>query len=121
MASGVIGNYRPNPVQNIQDLLNYRDPDKVIQHFLTQFRNEFMKTIPEDLAEGVDKRNLIKNIKSLYRTKGTAKGHEVFFRLLFGLKSETFYPREQMLRVSDGEFTFNRVLRCLNPIVILVN
>ena len=115
-ASGVIGSYRPNPVQNIQDLLNFRDPDKVIQHFLTQFRNEFMKTIPEDLHEGVDKRNLIKNIKSLYRTKGTAKGHEIFFRLLFGIKSETFYPREQMLRVSDGEFTFNRVLRCINPV-----
>ena len=115
-ASGVIGSYRPNPVQNIQDLLNFRDPDKVIQHFLTQFRNEFMKTIPEDLHEDINKRNLIKNIKSLYRTKGTAKGHEIFFRLLFGLKSETFYPREQMLRVSDGEFTFNRVLRCINPV-----
>ena len=115
-ASGVIGNYKPNPVQNIQDLLNFRDPDKVIQHFLNQFRNEFMKTIPEDLHEDVNKRNLIKNIKSLYRTKGTAKGHEIFFRLLFGIKSETFYPREQMLRVSDGEFTFNRVLRCINPV-----
>ena len=115
-ASGVVGSYRPNPVQNIQDLLNFRDPDKVIQHFLNQFRNEFMKTIPEDLHEDINKRNLIKNIKSLYRTKGTAKGHEIFFRLLFGLKSETFYPREQMLRVSDGEFTFNRVLRCINPI-----
>ena len=115
-ASGVIGSYRPNPVQNIQDLLNFRDPDKVIQHFLNQFRNEFMKTIPEDLHEDINKRNLIKNIKSLYRTKGTAKGHEIFFRLLFGLKSETFYPREKMLRVSDGEFTFNRVLRCINPV-----
>ena len=115
-ASGVIGSYRPNPVQNIQDLLNFRDPDKVIQHFLNQFRNEFMKTIPEDLHEDINKRNLIKNIKSLYRTKGTAKGHEIFFRLLFGLKSETFYPREQMLRVSDGEFTFNRVLRGINPV-----
>ena len=115
-ASGVIGSYRPNPVQNIQDLLNFRDPDKVIQHFLNQFRNEFMKTIPEDLHEDINKRNLIKNIKSLYRTKGTAKGHEIFFRLLFGIKSETFYPREQMLRVSDGEFTFNRVLRCINPV-----
>ena len=53
--------------------------------------------MPEDLADGVDKRNLIKNIKSLYRTKGTAKGHEVFFRLLFGLKSETFYLENKWL------------------------
>ena len=37
-----------------------------------------MKTIPEDLHEDINKRNLIKNIKSLYRTKGTAKGHEIF-------------------------------------------
>ena len=32
------------------------------------------------------------------------------------LNSEIFYPKEQLLRVSDGEFTFNRVLRCINPV-----
>ncbi|MAJ05153.1 MAG: hypothetical protein CMH03_10740 [Marinovum sp.] len=115
-ASGIAGRYKPNPVQSIQDLLNFRDPDKVIQYFLSQFRNEFLNTIPEDLADGVNKRELIKRINSLYRTKGTAKGHELFFRLLFGINSEVFYPREQMLRVSDGEFTFNKILRCITPI-----
>ena len=74
-AQAVINNYRPNPVQNIQQLLNFRDPDKVISDFLTKFRNEFLKTIPEELAIGLDKRNLIKNIKSMYRLKGTQKGH----------------------------------------------
>jgi hypothetical protein len=58
-AQAVINNYRPNPVQNIQQLLNFRDPDKVISDFLTKFRNEFLKTIPEELAIGLDKRNLI--------------------------------------------------------------
>ena len=77
-ASGVAGRYRPNPVQSIQDLINFRDPDKVISYFLTQFRNEFLNTLPEDLADGVNKRELIKRINSLYRTKGTAKGHELF-------------------------------------------
>ena len=115
-ASGIAGRYRPNPVQSIQDLINFRDPDKVISYFLTQFRNEFLNTLPEDLADGVNKRELIKRINSLYRTKGTAKGHELFFRLLFGINSEVFYPREQMLRVSDGEFTFNKILRCITPI-----
>ena len=41
----VINNYRPNPVQNIQELTNFRDPDKVISNFLTKFRDEFLKTI----------------------------------------------------------------------------
>ena len=115
-ASGVSGKYRPNPVKTIQDLLSFRDPDKVISHFLGQFRNEVLTTIPENLTEGLNKRELIKRVKSLYRTKGTAKGHELFFRLLFGISSETFYPKEQMLRVSDGEFTSNTILRCINSI-----
>jgi hypothetical protein len=114
-ASAVINNYRPNPVNNIQELLNFRDPDKAISNFLSQFRNEFLTTLPENLNTNVDKRKLIKNIKSLYRTKGTQKGHETFFRLLFNEVSETFYPREQMLRVSDGKFTTNKVLRAINP------
>ena len=115
-ASGVSGNYRPNPVKTIQDLLSFRDPDKVISHFLSQFRNEVLNTIPENLTDNLNKRELIKRVKSLYRTKGTAKGHELFFRLLFGISSETFYPKEQMLRVSDGEFTSNTILRCINSI-----
>jgi hypothetical protein len=114
-ASAIINNYRPNPVNNIQELLNFRDPDKAISNFLTQFRNEFLTTLPENLNTSVNKRNLIKNIKSLYQTKGTKVGHETFFRLLFNEVSQTFYPREQILRVSDGKFTTNKVLRVINP------
>src|SRR5210317_396681 len=112
-ASATIDNYRPNPVQNIQDLVNFRDPDKVISNFLTKFRNEFLNTLPESLNNDIDKRKLIKNIKSLYRAKGTNRGHELFFRLLFGLESEIFYPREQMLRVSDGKWDTKKILRAI--------
>ena len=112
-AQAVINNYRPNPVQNIQELTNFRDPDKAISNFLTKFRDEFLKTIPEELALGLDKRSLIKNIKSMYRLKGTQKGHELFFRLLFNQPSETFYPRTQMLRVSDGQWNTQKVLRSI--------
>ena len=113
-ASGILSNYRPNPVNTIQDLLNFRDPDKVISNFLTKFRNEFLSTIPENLNESVDKRKLIKNIKSVYRAKGTTRGHEIFFRMLFGIPSETIYPRENMLRVSDGKWTTNKILRAIS-------
>ena len=112
-AQAVINNYRPNPVQNIQELTNFRDPDRVISNFLSKFRDEFLKTIPETLAVGLDKRSLIKNIKSMYRLKGTQKGHELFFRILFNQPSETFYPRTQMLRVSDGQWNTQKVLRAI--------
>ena len=112
-AQAVINDYRPNPVSTVQDLTNFRDPDKVISNFLTKFRDEFLKTIPEKLANGLDKRNLIKNIKSMYRLKGTQAGHELFFRILFNQVSETFYPRTQMLRVSDGQWDTQKVLRAI--------
>ena len=115
-AQAVINKYRPNPVQSIQQLTNFRDPDKVIADFLTKFRDEFLKTIPEELATGLNKRNLIKNIKSMYRLKGTQKGHELFFRILFNEVSETFYPRTQMLRVSDGQWDTQKVLRAIATI-----
>ncbi len=113
-ASAIIGSYKENPVKNISDLVSYRDPDTAISSFLTNFRDEFLATIPENLATGINKRSLIKNIKSLYRLKGTAKGNEIFFRILFGENSETIYPRENLLRVSDGKFDSRLILRAIN-------
>jgi len=95
-AQANITNYKPNPVNNIVDLVNFRDPDNAIGYFLSNMRDEFLATLPENLATGVDKRKLIKNIKSMYRAKGSVRGHEMFFRILFGENSETIYPREQM-------------------------
>jgi hypothetical protein len=85
-ATGVIGTYKANPIQNIQQLLDYSDPDKTIQSFLTKFRNAFLQSIPDALDGDVNKRNLIKNIKSLYRAKGTKRATEIFFKLLFNEK-----------------------------------
>lgn len=115
-ASATISSYRPNPVNNIQELINFRDPDKVISGFLGKFREEFLKTIPESLDGDVDKRKLIKNIRSMYRVKGTSLGHELFFRLLFNEQSETLYPKENMLRASDGNFSTKKILRTVDPI-----
>ena len=112
-AYAVISNYKPNPVNNIADLVNFRDPDGVISSFLSNFRDEFLATLPDKLANKVDKRSLIKNVKSLYRSKGTNKGHEIFFRILFNEESQTFYPREQLLRVSDGKYDTLKVLRAI--------
>ena len=112
-AQANITNYKPNPVNNIADLVNFRDPDNVINHYLTNMRDEFLATLPEQTAAGVDKRKLIKNIKSMYRAKGSVRGHEMFFRILFGETSETFYPKEQMLKASDGQFDTLKVLRVI--------
>ena len=110
-ARGTISKYQGNPVQTIQQLLEYANIDKTITDFLDQFRDSYLTAIPNTLASGVSKRNLVKNIRDLYRAKGTRKGHELFFRLLFDQTPEIFYPRENLLKISAGEWTSNTVVR----------
>jgi len=111
-AQATIGKYRANPVQNIQQLLDYADVDKTIQGFLTKFRNSFLTSIPDSLHSSVDKRKLIKNIKSLYQSKGTKRASEIFFKLLFNEPAEIRYPKDNILRVSDGKWDTKKVIRC---------
>ena len=111
-ATAIVGKYRANPIENIQQLLNYSDPDHTISDFLNQMKEEFLKTIPTDTHASLDTRKLIKNIKSLYRAKGTDKAHQAFFRMLFNESSEVYKPNEDMLRISDGKFSTNTFLRC---------
>ena len=66
----MVTEYRANPIQTIQQLLEYADVDNTLFDFLDQMRDSFMTAIPETLASGVSKRNLIKNIKDLYAAKG---------------------------------------------------
>jgi len=112
-AQANIGKYRANPVQNIQQLLEYADVDKTISGFLTKFRNAFLTSIPDTLDSDVNKRNLIKNIKSLYRSKGTKRASEIFFKLLFNEQAEIRYPKDNILRVSDGKWDTKKILRCI--------
>ena len=112
-ATGTVTRYRANPVQNIQQLLDYADVDNTIYDFLDNFRDEFMNAIPLTLAAGLDKRNLIKNIRELYRAKGTSEGHKIFMRMLLGETADVVYPNKYMMRTSDGNWTNKTVMRVL--------
>ena len=101
-ATGTVTSYRASPVQNIQQLLAYADVDNTIYDFLEEFRKSFMNAIPSNLA--VDKRKIIKNIRELYRRKGTQEGIKLFIRILLDEEAEVFYPNTRMLRVSGGDW-----------------
>lgn len=112
-ATGIIDRYRANPVENVSNLMSYADVDDTVDTFFDRFKESFMKTIPRRLATGVDQRNILKSIKDLYRAKGTRKGHEIFFRLLLDENVELFYPNQNMLRVSDGNWANDFVIRAV--------
>ena len=110
-SSAPLVEYRGNPIQNIQQMLEYADVDNTLFDFLDNMRDQFMIAIPETLASGVSKRNLIKNIKDLYAAKGTSEGHKLFMRILLGETAEIFYPNTYMLRNSGGDWNQKTIMR----------
>jgi len=110
-ATTTVVSYRANPVQNIQQLLEYADVDNTVYSFLDKFRDSLMESIPNTLAEGTEKRKLIKSIKDLYAAKGTEDAHKLFFRILFNEEAELIYPRDNLIRSSDGEWSTDKVIR----------
>ena len=106
--------YKANPVQNVQQLLEYADIDNTILQYFDQFRESFLKVIPNTLASEVSKRKLIKSIKDLYSAKGTSEGHKIFMRLLLNESANIFYPNENMLKVSNGNWKQKDRIRCVS-------
>jgi len=112
-STATVNEYRGNPIQTIQQMLEYANVDNTLFDFLNQMRDQFLASIPENLASGVDKRKLIKNIKDLYSAKGTSEGHKLFMRMLLDESAEIFYPNEYMMRVSNAEWTQQSLIRVI--------
>ena len=117
-STATIDEYRGNPIQNIQQMLEYANVDNTLFDFLDQMRDSFMEAIPNNLADGLDKRNLIKNIKDLYAAKGTSEGHKLFMRLLLGEEGTIFYPNIYMMKPSAGEWGQKTTIR-VTPIGVV--
>lgn len=112
-AKSIVISYQANPVQNIQQFLDYVDVDYSVESFLDKFRDAFMDSLPNTLASGLSRRKLIKNIKDLYTAKGTTDGHKLFFRTLFDEEATILYPKDNMLRASDGVWSTDKILRVI--------
>jgi hypothetical protein len=93
----------------LKNLRYISDIDQSLSQFEQQFYNEFLSLLPKDTK--VDKAFLIKNILPLYQSKGTEKSFQFLFRLLFGEEVTISYPRNQILRTSDGKWSIENILR----------
>lgn len=83
-------------------LTNYRDIDKTLDIFIVRFKEKYLKNIEFDIA--TNKTLLIKNSLDLYRSKGTERSIDLFFRLVYGTQATIQYPGEKIFRLSAGEW-----------------
>jgi hypothetical protein len=100
-----------------------RDIDETIERCIQSLRRELIPNIPDKLyletdnlveSREVDVRKFIKFIKQFYNSKGAEKSIQFLFRILFDSDVEIYYPKTDMLRVSDGKWSEDFVIR-VNP------
>ena len=95
----------------LRTLTQNQDIDQAADDFVQFFFDEVIKEIPPDVRG--DKTILAKNIKDLYRAKGSQNAYKFLFRLLFDTDVEFSYPGDKILRASDGRFNKETTLRAV--------
>jgi len=88
-------------VSESRNLLSYRDVDRTLDKFLVHFRRKYLDGLPV-VTELVDERFLLKHIREVYSSKGSPRGLELLFRVLFNQKAELYLPGDDILRLNDG-------------------
>lgn len=83
-------------------LFETKDIDSTIENMIIFFKKKFLADLP--LKADIIK-FIVKNILDLYRSKGTARGIELFFAIFYQeFEIEIVYPAEKMQKVSDSEW-----------------
>lgn len=96
-----------NPSFVNQKLDSALDVDNNLLEFYEHFRSMYLDGFPENLATNTDgispnKKTLIKKIKTFYGNKGTESAYRFLFRILYDSGVEFYYPKNFILRASDG-------------------
>ena len=99
-------NSADSPASIINKLNQFRDVDLVDDTYIKYLEKEYGISLPGNLP-GVDKRKLYKQINDVYRARGTIPAFEALFNLLYGDEIELYYPKVDLLKLSDGKWDSN--------------
>ena len=91
-----------NPSYEINSINNSRDIDLVDERYLTLLQKEIAAAIPKNVQ--IDKVKLYKSLLQYYSVRGSVDSIRLFFKILFQDNVQIYYPREDMLVPSSGNW-----------------
>jgi hypothetical protein len=102
------------PLYEGRKLLEYRDADSSLAEFKTHFLAMFGKNFPTYQYIPTDL--FIKSLRQFYQAKGTVDSFQWLFRVLFNEDAEVYFPRQDILRASDGTWLAPISLKVSQPL-----
>lgn len=92
----------------IQNLEGTRDINTTLDEYIQYFQDTLLPSVPHEVA--ADKRLLAKYVKFYNVTRGSLASYKLLFRTLYNEAVEVYYPADQMLKVSDGDWNHDQYL-----------
>ena len=86
----------------IDHLSSEQDIDESIDAYKTHLKKNLLSDYPDSISS--DLKLLLKNIFYLYNAKSSIKSYDFLFRCLFNSPAHILYPKDNILRASDGRW-----------------
>lgn len=100
---------KDNVLRQSDQLGNYRDLNKTVDQFESYLKEELYYAIPSSY-DG-NKRELAKRLRDFYLSKGQEQAYRYFMKTLYDQDIEITYPGDEILRVSDGIYLQETIIR----------
>ena len=91
-----------------KDLYDYMDVDTTRVDLVKYFKTKIIPDFPETTELSTEK--LLKAAKFFYSKKGSAESFKFLFRTLYGQEVDVYFPKEDILKVSDGKWKLPQAL-----------
>jgi hypothetical protein len=86
-----------------RSLAKYRDIDKTIDTYVNEFKKKYLRNVDFDALS--NKKLFVKNALSFYRSKGTDRNIDLFFRLVYGTNAEVERPADYLFQASEAKWS----------------
>lgn len=91
-----------NSYDVVSSVLYNQDIDNSINVFLENYRKKYAPELPNQSKILLSE--FIKNIRAIYRSKGTEQSFRAMMLALYGDQADVYYPRVDVLKTSDGKW-----------------
>jgi len=93
----------------IDALRNANDIDSSDDYYIEQLKKDLAPYFPQEIV--TDKRLFLKLVTQFYKSSGTQESVKFLFRALYNENIDIYYPKEDMLKASDGKWVLPLALR----------
>lgn len=110
-ATAKIKAVKDNVVRKTGKILDYRNIEYSVDKYIEYLKDELFTSIPMTMYS--DKRLVALKFKDFFESKSNEDSYKFLFKLLYNEDINLYYPGEDLLRVSDGDFEKTQIVRAV--------